>query len=122
MSKVIELIILGKPKSANQLLGQNWYKRKKNADYFKQTVAYQIKVKNLSQKPLWEKCTLSFLVYRSRLMDFDGVVSTLKPIVDGLKGLIIIDDSWHVTGPWNIDQKKCKRGDECVILTITNNN
>lgn len=115
----IELIINGKPKSANQLLGQNWYKRKKNADYFKSLVSYQIIEKNLTQKPLWNKCVLSFVVYRSRFMDFDGVTSTLKPVVDGLKGLIIVDDSWEITGSWCIDQKKCKRGEESILITIS---
>ena len=117
----LQFIICGKPKSANQLLGQNWFKRKKNADLFNDTIRYLIlnkqNVTNVKLRKI-KHVKICAIIYRSQYMDFDGAVSTLKPIVDGLKGLVIEDDSWELTGPWLIDQKKCQRGKEKVVLQI----
>lgn len=41
--------------------------------------------------------------YRS--LDFDGLVGSLKPVVDGLtRAGVIYDDRWKITGKWEIDQ------------------
>lgn len=91
---------------ANQLLGQHWTKRKKNADTYKTLVHYLV----AKHKPenLLTSVKLSITIYKSKLCDYDGAVSTLKPVIDGLKGLILLDDSYDVTGPWDVRQVRVK--------------
>ena len=40
------------------------------------------------------------------MLDWDSVVASMKPVVDGLvRAGIMIDDTYKVTGPWEVDQK-----------------
>jgi hypothetical protein len=56
-------------------------------------------------KPL--ECAAIKLVRHSyRALDFDGVVGSLKPVVDALVGCKILqDDSWRCLGAWTVDQR-----------------
>lgn len=102
----LEFNVSGAPMRANQLLGQHWTKRKKNADTYKTIVRYLV----AKHKPenLLTSVKLSITIFKSRLCDYDGAVSTLKPIIDGLKDLILLDDSYEITGPWDVRQVKVK--------------
>ncbi len=40
------------------------------------------------------------------MLDFDGLVGSLKPVVDALVTAgILLDDRWSVLGAWSVDQK-----------------
>lgn len=52
-----------------------------------------------------EYAKIRLVRYSHRMLDFDGLVGSMKPIVDALvEAGIICDDSWAVTGPWEVDQ------------------
>ncbi len=52
-----------------------------------------------------EICTLFLKRSHWRSLDYDGLVGSFKPVVDGLVTAgILIDDSWKVTGPWQVTQ------------------
>jgi hypothetical protein len=51
---------------------------------------------------------LAFSITRHshRMLDFDGLVGSLKPVVDALVTAgILEDDSWKHLGAWHVDQK-----------------
>lgn len=56
------------------------------------------------------------------LMDEDGVVAALKPIIDGLKGPLLVDDSprWCsiVTPPCEMQERVTSRHQEGVDITV----
>ena len=48
-----------------------------------------------------------------RWRDYDGLVASLKPVIDGLvKNKIIIDDNYRVTGPWLVTQVEYKEDND----------
>lgn len=113
---ITTIALLGTPLTANRLLGQHWTLRKKNADLWKGMVKTLLR-NNIPLKP-YAKFTLHAHSYRSRLLDYDGLVSCLKAPIDGMKGLLIEDDGWGNSGPWIVTQSKCKRGEEHLVLKI----
>ena len=53
-----------------------------------------------------ERARISIVRHSHRMLDFDGLVGSMKPVVDGLVSAgILIDDRWSVTGIWHVDQK-----------------
>lgn len=67
---------------------------------------------------LWAKCQqgkpraplaraqITLVRHSHRSLDFDGLVGSLKPVVDALVTAgILSDDSWKVLGAWTVDQK-----------------
>jgi hypothetical protein len=59
----------------------------------------------LPPKPL-EKARISIVRHSWRQLDYDGLVGSMKPIVDALVTAgVLADDNWNVTGPWVVDQQ-----------------
>lgn len=56
-----------------------------------------------------------------RTLDYDGLVGSLKPVVDGLTHAgIIIDDKWSVVGAWEVDQVfRPKSGGVRLVIEVT---
>lgn len=58
----------------------------------------------INQRPRYplKKAKLKFTRCFWRVCDWDGFVTSLKPVVDGLVlAGVIVDDSYKVTGPWD---------------------
>lgn len=52
------------------------------------------------------KAIISIVRHSHRTLDYDGLVGSLKPVVDALVTCgVLSDDSWKVLGKWNVDQK-----------------
>lgn len=52
------------------------------------------------------KANITLIRHSPRMLDFDGCVGSLKPVVDALVTVgVLSDDSWSVVGRWNVDQK-----------------
>ena len=47
-----------------------------------------------------------FHLYRHRLLDADNAVASIKPILDGIKGVLIVDDSEKWMGWLGVEQHK----------------
>lgn len=92
------------PLSGNKLLAKQRYGRQ---DYFREwhtRVALMVLGRQPSA-PL-TKCLITIIRHHYRMLDFDGCVTSMKPVVDGLvKSAIIKDDSYIITGPWLVLQK-----------------
>ena len=54
-----------------------------------------------------KKVKISVYRFHERMADYDGVVGSFKPVIDGLvHARIIEDDSFKITGPWDVNQFK----------------
>jgi len=55
------------------------------------------------------------------MLDFDGLVGSIKPVVDALVTCgILSDDSYKVTGPWDVTQKfRPKKSGELLEIFVT---
>lgn len=91
------------PKGTNKLLGAHFRQKHNNAVKWKRLVA--MAVESLKPEKQLAKFHISATRHNYRHLDFDSCVASLKPVVDGLKGLIIKDDTWAMTGPWRVTQE-----------------
>lgn len=58
----------------------------------------------LPPEPL-KKARITIVRHFWRTLDYDGLVGSMKPIVDALVSAgVLVDDSWNVTGQWDVDQ------------------
>lgn len=65
------------------------------------------------------RAKVTIVRHASRTMDFDGLVGSLKPVVDALVTCgVLSDDSWKVLGSWNVHQRfrPLKEGQMLEIL------
>lgn len=91
------------PKATNKLLGAHWKHKHGNAVKWKTIV--QRACLNYRPAELLSQARITIIRHHYRMLDYDGLVASQKPVVDGLKGLILKDDTWKITGPWKVDQR-----------------
>ncbi len=104
------------PPATNAILGAHWRVKHENAVKWKKIIIPPL-APFLPEKPL-EQAQISACRYSHRMVDFDGLVASLKPVIDSLKDAgVIIDDRWSVTGRWNVFQefRPKKQGQSLVI-------
>lgn len=114
---VLEFWLPGVPKPMNQVLRMHWAKRN---DYY-QALYVDVARKIAFRKPLkpLELVKLSFERHAYRMLDYDGCVASMKPIADGLvRAMVLKDDSWPITGKWDVDQTFRPKGQECVYVRV----
>lgn len=52
-----------------------------------------------------QKARIVIVRHSFRMLDYDGLVGSMKPVVDALVTAgVLIDDNWGVTGPWIVKQ------------------
>lgn len=92
------------PKSLNKKLRSNRFKNNSENKQWDKLI-YLETVKKRPDLPL-KKASITLVRHSYRTLDYDGLVGSLKPVVDALVfSRIISDDSWKVLGRWNVDQK-----------------
>jgi len=105
------------PTSLNKGLRSHWGKR------HKENIAWAnyISAESVRKKPAapLQKAKLTIVRHSHRSLDFDGLVGSLKPVVDALifSG-IIADDSWSVVGAWTVEQYFRKKVDGPLLDII----
>lgn len=100
----IDLSLQVLPKSLNHNLkwGGKWEKVKANKAW--DNLIYLEVCKRLPPQPL-KKARIRIVRHFYRTLDYDGLVGSLKPVVDALVTAgVIADDSWNVLGAWEVDQ------------------
>lgn len=90
------------PQSANAYRNNHWTKNHQVASRWKKVVAMGVELFR-PEKPLTE-FHVSVIRHSWRPLDYDNLVTSMKAVLDGMKGLIIEDDRWSMTGPWKVDQ------------------
>ena len=99
----IDLTFHELPPSLNKTLRKHWTGQRKVGKAWDQMVAIAVAGK-LPPEPLpFARITIVRHFWAS--MDYDGVVGSMKPVVDALVTAgVLSDDRWKVTGPWIVDQ------------------
>lgn len=119
MKYFLELEIPELPLSLNVVLRMHFHKRHQ---YYSR---WYLMIQNLVQDripptPL-AKCTITFSRFSYRMLDYDGVVGSGKPLVDSLiRSAVIMDDSYSVTGPWKVTQEfRSKKLGPLIYLSVS---
>ena len=105
------------PSSLNELLRMNKHARNR---YQKQWNDY-VYLKVIRQRPVnpLQKCHIRIVRHYWRTLDYDGLVGSLKPVVDALRHAgVIADDTWNVTGAWEMSQLH-RAKDLGPLVTVT---
>ncbi len=118
MSYRLEIRIPGQPRPMNEVMRmRNHHARNSYMKKWKEIVGILV-LRKKPERPL-QKCHIRAVLHNARNFDYDGAVASLKPIVDGLQiHGVIFNDSYKRTGPWDVTQQLCKKGQEFVELTV----
>tara|TARA_R110002020_G_scaffold202016_1_gene404986 strand:+ start:1609 stop:2088 length:480 start_codon:yes stop_codon:yes gene_type:complete len=99
------------PPSLNKTFRTHYHVRNKIFKEWYQLIQDQVKGKE-PPSPL-PRCRIEVERCFYRMLDYDGLVASLKPAIDGLiHSSIILDDTYKITGPWIVTQsfRKKKEG------------
>lgn len=92
------------PDSLNVKLVKNFRERHRENKSWDLMVKIEIDGRE-PRRPL-PKANISIIRHSWRMLDYDGLVGSMKPVVDALvTARVLKDDSWEVTGRWNVSQK-----------------
>jgi hypothetical protein len=105
MSKYsLELTIPFLPMSYNKALSTHFQKRSDSNECWDHIVHLYSRGKK-PLKPLG-KVKLTLVRYNYRTLDFDGLVASFKAPIDAMVTAgILKNDTWKITGKWDVDQK-----------------
>ena len=92
------------PKSLNKALRTHHFKNHKANKSWDLIIAVEIGGKTPARR--LSKASITIVRHSHRMLDYDGLVGSLKPVVDALVSAgVLVDDSWPVVGRWHVDQK-----------------
>ncbi len=98
------------PKSMNKSLRAGMFANRRETAKWESYIASECR-DLLPPAPLMS-ARITLVRHSHRTLDFDGVVGSMKPVVDSLvRAGILLDDSWKVLGAWNVDQRFRKKKD-----------
>lgn len=92
------------PKSLNSKLRSHRFKNHKENKTWDMLIA--VLVENKRPNAPLIRANITLIRHAHRTLDYDGLVGSMKPVVDALVTCgVLKDDSWNVLGKWNVDQK-----------------
>jgi len=100
---------------SNRILGRNHFSKHRVFSLVKN----QVEMLTLGKRPPSPLTQFKISVTRlsPKFMDFDNMISSLKPAIDGLRiAKVIKDDSWEFIKDIPVDQKKSK--EKKLIITV----
>lgn len=101
---ILYLEIDSLPKSLNKKLRSNRFKN------HRENKSWDLMIEVLCQgrkpKIALSRASISIVRHSHRFLDYDGLVGSMKPVVDALvTAKVLKDDTWNITGKWNVDQR-----------------
>jgi hypothetical protein len=91
------------PKALNKTLNAHWRKQRRLGKMW--DLVIESKVRSMKPKEPLKKASISIVRHSHRNLDYDGLVGSMKPVVDALVTAgVLLDDRWSVLGKWNVDQ------------------
>jgi hypothetical protein len=108
------------PKSLNVKLRSHYFKNNKENKVWDLIIGMEVRG-NKPESPL-ESASLTIIRHSYRMLDYDGLVGSMKPVVDSLvSNGIIKDDSWNVLGAWNVSQQfRSKKLGPLLYINVKN--
>lgn len=92
------------PKSLNKELRTNRWRR--NSANKKWDILIRSECRNCIPEAPLQKARITLIRKSYRTLDYDGLVGSMKPVVDALVTAgILKDDSWKTLGVWNVTQE-----------------
>jgi len=105
------------PMSLNKVLNLNPFVRNKYNKNWYTVVALEATGRH-PPVPL-QKARIRIVRHYYRFLDYDGLVGSMKPVVDGLQhAQIIVNDGWKCTQVWDVFQKAYPKGQEKLIVQV----
>ncbi len=93
------------PRSLNKKLRSNRWKNSSENKAWDSLIFALASEKKKPSKPLL-RAKICLVRHSHRMLDYDGLVGSLKPVVDALVSCEILkDDSWNILGKWDVDQR-----------------
>lgn len=107
------------PDSTNVALRSHWRKQRAKGKRWDHYIRLEC-LKRMPAAPL-VSARIEITRHAHRMLDFDGLVGSIKPVVDAIVSAgILADDSWKVTGAWKVDQKfRPKKDGPLLSVSIT---
>ena len=103
MGYSLELELAVQSTDSNKILGRHWRSKHEVFERVKSEIFLSTRGK-LPAKPL-ENFKISVQRHSSKTLDYDNLIASLKPFIDGLRySGIIIDDSWQYIKNIPVDQ------------------
>lgn len=96
MKYVLEFELPGLPPMTNKTHGCSWQALYKKRKEWKEQVGMIARLRR-PEKPL-ERARVTLTRFSTSRPDFDGLTSGFKPILDALKGIVIVDDAPECVG------------------------
>ena len=118
MGYSLELELAISPTDSNKILGRHWRAKHEVFERVKKEIFLKTRGK-IPAQPL-ENFKISVVRESSKTMDWDNLVSSLKPVIDGLKlAGVIIDDNWQYIRSIETDQKISNK--KIITIKVTEN-
>jgi hypothetical protein len=113
----LTLVLAGLPKTTNAHRSSGHWDRYRDDSVWKSAVGALVGAKR-PKLPV-PRCRLHLTRFSSVEPDYDGLVSSFKSVVDGLREAgVILNDRYSNTGPWDCRWAKCppKQGHIHVVV------
>jgi hypothetical protein len=105
----VNLTLTGSLPAMNRVMRIHWSQRHRWYRIVGQEVAVLLLASKQKPPTPWPRVRITAVRHSPRSLDFDGLVASLKPAVDALVRCgVMVDDTWQVTGQWDVSQQKCK--------------
>lgn len=113
----IDLTFHSFPKSLNKALRTNRFKANA-ANKGWDMIVFGMVVRKRPPEPL-KKARIRIVRHFYRTLDYDGLVGSMKPVVDALVSAgVLKSDSWEVLGVWDVTQEFRPKS-QGPLLTVT---
>ncbi len=107
------------PKPVNSWMGEHWRVRHKSSKEWRIRVAQEVLVAGKPKSCPWKKAKLTLSRMSSGQMDFDGLVSSFKCVVDGLvKCGVLVDDKMANIGQPTYLHEKAPAGKGGIKIVV----
>lgn len=106
------------PKAMNKVMNSHWRKNGSDTKRWQKLIGQPAML--FRPEKLLTNFKISAIRYNYRTLDYDGLVASLKPCIDALKGIVIEDDRWSMTGQWDVRQEfRSKKEGPSLKIVIT---
>ena len=116
---IIQFTIPELPVTLNLLMRMHYQKRGVYDRRWKEQVHWTLIAEGLLPPKLFSKAEIFLYRFSPRMLDFDNLVGSFKPVVDALKGVVIVDDRKAILGDrWEVSQIQCRKADSRIVVRV----